>query len=83
MILLYLLHRSVILDLRLPAMSGEEVCKAIREDHDKSFARTPIIMLTGKSADADRVIGKVIGANCYLTKPFQTDELVEQVHKLA
>ena len=71
----------IILDLRLPKFPGEEVCKAIREDHDKSFARIPIIMLTGKTADVDRVIGNVIGASCYLTKPFGTEDLMMQVRR--
>ena len=69
----------VILDLRLPKCPGEEVCKAIREDQDKGFAHTPIVMLTGKTADVDRVIGNVIGASSYLTKPFHTADLLEQV----
>ena len=72
----------VILDLRLPGIPGEEICKAIREDQDKQFAKTPIIMLTSKTDDVDRVIGKVVGANCYMTKPFKADELAEQIHKL-
>ena len=72
----------VILDLRLPKCPGEEVCKAIREDEDKHFARTPIVMLTGKTADVDRVIGNVIGASCYLTKPFHTADLLKQVGRL-
>lgn len=72
----------VILDLRLPKFPGEEVCKAIREDRDKAFAKTPIVMLTGKTADVDRVIGNVIGASSYLTKPFRTADLMEQVKRL-
>lgn len=73
----------VILDLRLPGYSGEEICKAIREDGDKEFARTPILMLTGKTADVDRVLGMVIGASAYLTKPFRTQDLMRHVRKLA
>lgn len=69
----------IILDLSLPRMSGEEVCKAIREDADKRFAAIPIIMLTGKGADVDRVIGYVIGANRYITKPYQTARLLEEI----
>ncbi len=72
----------VILDLGLPKLSGQEVCKAIREDHDKKFARTPIIMLTAKNSDVDRVIGKVIGANCYMVKPFATEELLKEINRL-
>lgn len=72
----------VLLDLRLPKLSGEEVCKAIREDKDKSFAKTPIIMLTAKNSDVDRVIGKVIGADSYLTKPFVAKELLAEIQTL-
>ncbi|MFH0771760.1 MAG: response regulator [Candidatus Omnitrophota bacterium] len=70
----------IILDLALPRLSGEEVCRQVRKD--KIIGKTPIIMLTGKSADADRVIGRVIGANCYITKPFQFDELIDEVRRL-
>src|SRR5438552_2934513 len=63
----------IILDLKLPKMVGEEVCKAIREDRDKKFALTPIIMLSGKNSDVDRVVGMVIGASCYVTKPFRIE----------
>lgn len=73
----------VILDLMLPACSGEEVCKAIREDDNDQFSKTPIIMLTAKSSDVDRVIGKAIGANHYMTKPFDADELLDAVRRFA
>ncbi len=73
----------IILDLRLPNLSGEEVCKTIREDRDNRFAGIPIIMLTAKTADADRVVGRVIGASCYMTKPFRARQLIEQVQKFA
>ena len=71
----------IILDLVLPKLVGEEVCRAIREDEDKDFARVPIIMVTAKKDDVDRVIGKVLGANSYLTKPFQPDVLMAEIHK--
>ncbi len=72
----------IILDLGLPKISGEEVCKAIREDANKTFASTPIIMLTAKNSDVDRVIGKVIGANSYIAKPFEAGQLLKEIHKL-
>ncbi len=72
----------VILDLILPNLTGEEVCRAIREDQDKMFSRTPILMLTVKSDDVDRVIGKVLGANHYLTKPFEPEVLLSKVKEL-
>lgn len=73
----------MILDLNLPRLSGEEVCKAIREDlEDEAFARIPIIMLTAKAQEVDRIVGKVIGANYYLTKPFEIEEVLEKVRSL-
>ena len=71
----------IILDLKLPKLTGEEVCKAIREDYDKKFAMTPIVMLSAKNADVDRVIGMVIGASCYVTKPFQIENLLKEMKK--
>lgn len=70
----------VILDLILPKLPGEEVCREIRKD--EKTANLPIIMLTGKSSDVDRVVGKVIGASCYMPKPFEADELLEKVNEL-
>ena len=71
----------VVLDLRLPGRSGEEICKAIREDEDKDFASTPILMLTGKATDVDRVIGMVIGANAYVPKPFRLPKLMREINR--
>ena len=73
----------IILDLMLPKFSGENVCKAIREDENKKVASIPIIMLTAKNSDADRIIGKVIGANCYMTKPFRAKDLLNEVRNLS
>jgi two-component system alkaline phosphatase synthesis response regulator PhoP len=70
----------IILDLRLPKLPGEEVCRQIRKD--ERIGKIPILMLTAKAQDVDRVIGRVIGANCYLTKPFEWDVLIEQINKL-
>ena len=72
----------IILDLTLPELPGEEVCKAIREDTDETFSQTPIIMVTAKMGDVDRIIGKSIGANCYITKPFDMDHLLVEINKL-
>ena len=71
----------ILLDLRLPGRPGEEICKAIREDHDLRFAHTPILMVTGKVSDVDRVIGMVIGATSYLAKPFQLSTLLTEVRR--
>ncbi len=64
----------VILDLRLPDIDGETVCKAIREVSD-----IPVIMLTAKSAEDDRVKGLSMGADDYVVKPFSVRELVARV----
>lgn len=69
----------ILLDLMLPKVSGEAVCKAIREDDDVQFSKTPIIMVTAKISEADQIVGRVIGANCYMTKPFMMDELIKNV----
>jgi two-component system alkaline phosphatase synthesis response regulator PhoP len=67
----------IILDLMLPKLSGEELCKKIRRD--KGIDRIPIIMLTAKNTEIDRIIGKVIGANVYMCKPFDINELLQKV----
>lgn len=67
----------VVLDLMLPDMDGIEVCKRIR-NWDK-YAKLPIIMLTAKSEEIDRIIGLELGADDYVTKPFSVKELVVRV----
>lgn len=64
----------VILDLMLPDMQGEELCKIIREGSD-----VPVIMLTAKSGEEDRIKGLGIGADDYVIKPFSPRELVARV----
>ena len=71
----------ILLDLTLPHISGQEVCKAVREDDDKEFASTPIIMLTARSTEVDRIIGKVIGANYYMTKPFDFPDVLGNIQQ--
>ena len=65
----------VILDLMLPELSGEEVCQAIRSKWE-----TPIIMLTAKTSEGDRIRGLQSGADDYVTKPFSPKELVARVN---
>jgi two-component system, OmpR family, alkaline phosphatase synthesis response regulator PhoP len=69
-----------ILDVMLPGMSGLEVCRALRAD--KATAALPIIMLTARAEEADRVIGLDIGADDYVAKPFSPNELVARVRAL-
>src|ERR1022692_2112202 len=70
----------IVLDLMLPEMSGLEVCKTLRRD--PATAAIPIIMLTAKAAEIDRVLGLELGADDYLTKPFSTRELMLRVKKM-
>jgi DNA-binding response OmpR family regulator len=65
----------IVLDLMLPGISGMEICKNIRQAGD----HTPILMLTAKSTELDRVLGLEVGADDYLTKPFSVRELVARV----
>jgi DNA-binding response OmpR family regulator len=70
----------VILDLMLPGLPGEEVCKDIKK-YEKTRS-VPIIILTAKDTDVDKVIGRVIGADYYITKPFNMEELLAKVGSL-
>ncbi len=65
----------IILDLMLPRLDGVEVCKALR----KKNVNTPIIMLTAKSQELDKIIGLEIGADDYVTKPFSPRELLARI----
>ncbi len=67
----------VILDLMLPIISGEEVCKSIRRQ-----SRVPIVMLTAKSGEDNKIDGLNMGADDYITKPFSPRELVARVNSL-
>ena len=67
----------VVLDLMLPDIAGEEICREIRSRSD-----VPILMLTAKSAEDERVNGLAIGADDYLTKPFSPRELVARVRAI-
>lgn len=67
----------VVLDLMLPKLSGLEVCSRVRE-----FSNIPIIMLTAKSQDADKVMGFEHGADDYLTKPFNIIELKVRIRAI-
>jgi DNA-binding response OmpR family regulator len=66
--------------LMLPEVDGLEVCKMLRRD--PATATVPIIMLTAKAAELDRVLGLELGADDYLTKPFSPRELVLRVKKI-
>ncbi|MCF7668174.1 MAG: response regulator transcription factor [Verrucomicrobia bacterium] len=70
----------IVLDLMLPEMDGLEVCKILRRD--KKTIHIPVIMLTAKAAEIDRVLGLELGADDYITKPFSPRELVLRIKKL-
>src|SRR3974390_1346844 len=70
----------VVLDLMLPEINGLEVCKMLRRD--AATAGVPIIMLTAKAAEIDRVLGLELGADDYITKPFSPRELVLRIKKI-
>jgi len=65
----------VLLDLMLPGLSGIEVCRQLRQRSD-----VPVIMLTAKDGEVDKVVGLEIGADDYVTKPFSARELVARIH---
>jgi DNA-binding response OmpR family regulator len=67
----------VLLDLMLPGMSGMELCRRLRRE--SSTASTPIIMLTAKAAEGDRVMGLETGADDYVVKPFSVKEVVARI----
>ena len=67
----------LVLDLMLPGLSGVEVCRQLRDENP-----VPILMLTAKDAEVDRVLGLEVGADDYVTKPFSVPELVARVRAL-
>ncbi len=72
----------IILDLMLPQMDGLDVCRSLRRDTDPVVANVPIIMLTARVEEMDRVLGLELGADDYVTKPFSPRELVARVRAM-
>ncbi len=70
----------IVLDLMLPEVDGLEVCKVLRRD--PGTAAIPILMLTARAGEMDRVLGLELGADDYVTKPFSPRELVLRIKKL-
>ena len=66
----------IVLDLMMPGEDGLSICRRLRANGD----RTPIIMLTAKSEDVDRIVGLEVGADDYLGKPFNPRELLARIH---
>jgi two-component system response regulator RegX3 len=71
------LYSLVVLDVMLPGLSGVEVCRALRAESD-----VPILMLTARDAESDRVLGLELGADDYVTKPFSSAELLSRVRAI-
>lgn len=67
----------VVLDLMLPGMQGLEVCRLIRADSD--YSDMPILILSAKGSEVDRILGLEMGADDYITKPFSVRELVSRI----
>jgi len=70
----------IVVDLMLPGIDGLEVCRMLRAEGTTS--RIPIIMLTAKAAEADRIVGLELGADDYMTKPFSPRELMARIKAL-
>ncbi len=70
----------IILDIMLPSMEGTEVCKILKKD--AAAANTPVIMLTAKGEEIDRIEGLELGADDYITKPFSPRELMLRVRAI-
>src|SRR5215831_9097019 len=68
----------IVLDVMLPGLSGYDVCKRLRAAKNP----TPILMLTAKSQELDKVVGLDLGADDYVTKPFGVRELLARIHAL-
>jgi two-component system alkaline phosphatase synthesis response regulator PhoP len=67
----------IILDLMLPKLDGYKVCRLLK--FDERYKHIPILMLTAKTQDKDKLLGKETGADEYITKPFEMDHLLEKV----
>jgi two-component system phosphate regulon response regulator PhoB/two-component system alkaline phosphatase synthesis response regulator PhoP len=70
----------ILLDLMLPGADGLEICRNIRRSED--LAAIPVIMLTAKGGESDKVAGLELGADDYVTKPFSVKELVARIHAI-
>ena len=70
----------VLLDLMLPKLNGYALCRKIRRENKDT--KTPIVMLTAKKEDEDRIVGRVVGAERYITKPFDTEHLLDEIQVL-
>lgn len=70
----------IILDLMLPKLDGYKVCRMLK--FDENYKNIPIIMFTAKAQQKDEELGKEMGADAYITKPFEPDVLLEKIKEL-
>jgi len=69
----------IVLDILMPKMDGYEVCRLLK--FDEKYKSIPVIMLTAKAQDIDKTMGKKVGVDDYITKPFETQDLVDKIKK--
>ncbi|MBI5699478.1 response regulator [Candidatus Saganbacteria bacterium] len=70
----------ILLDIMLPKLDGYKVCRMLK--FDEKYRHIPIIMITAKVADSNKKMGEEVGADAYLTKPFNPEELVARIKEL-
>lgn len=70
----------IVLDLMLPKLDGYKVCRMLK--FDEKYKQIPIILLTARAQEADEKLGKEVGADAYLTKPFDPDKLLGKIKEL-
>ncbi|MEI8390570.1 MAG: response regulator [bacterium] len=68
----------IILDVMLPKINGYKVCRLLK--FDNKYKHIPVLMVTARSQEEDKVIGEETGADEYITKPFDINEIVEKIH---
>ena len=70
----------MILDVMMPKMDGYKVCRMLK--YDNKYSKIPIIMFTARAQDSDRKMGKEVGADAYITKPFDPNVLLDKIREL-
>ena len=70
----------ILLDLMLPKLDGYKVCRMLK--FDEKYKKTPVIMLTARTQDSDKATGREVGADAYITKPFNQDILLTKIKQL-